>query len=110
MLLSPGRDVVKLSWMVWFADKHPTIEKNLRDLGSYSLVKAQAYAYSSDLDKGVDYALRGLQLASEYQSKRHIARVDAMYHRLSVTPLGQDKSMGTIREALSEVHKKQELW
>ncbi|MGH2481553.1 MAG: hypothetical protein ACRDHW_18015, partial [Ktedonobacteraceae bacterium] len=32
MLLSPGRDMVKLSWMVWFADKHPTIEANLHDL------------------------------------------------------------------------------
>jgi hypothetical protein len=82
----------------------------LRDLGSYSIVKAQAYAYAGDLDKGAEYALRGLQLASEYQSKRHIARVDAMYHRLSVTSLGQDKRMGTIREALAEAHKKQELW
>jgi tetratricopeptide (TPR) repeat protein len=82
----------------------------LRDLGSYSIVKAQAYACSGDLDKGVEYSLRGLQLASEYQSKRHIARVDAMCNRLSVTPLGQDKHIQDIREALVATHKKQELW
>ncbi|MGH2481554.1 MAG: hypothetical protein ACRDHW_18020 [Ktedonobacteraceae bacterium] len=82
----------------------------LRDLGSYSIVKAQAYAYAGDLDKGFEYAQRGLQLASEYQSKRHIARVDGMCNRLSVTPLGQEKRMQDIREALVETHKKQELW
>ncbi len=32
MLVAPGKDMVKLSWLVWFADKHPTIEENLRDL------------------------------------------------------------------------------
>lgn len=32
MLLSPGRDMVRLSYMVWLADQHPVIEDNLREL------------------------------------------------------------------------------
>jgi transcriptional regulator with XRE-family HTH domain len=32
MLLSPGRDMVRLSYMVWLADQHPVIEENLREL------------------------------------------------------------------------------
>jgi transcriptional regulator with XRE-family HTH domain len=29
MLLAPGKDMVRLSWMVWLADQHPAIEDNL---------------------------------------------------------------------------------
>lgn len=32
MLLTPGKDMVRLSWMVWLADQHPAIETNLRRL------------------------------------------------------------------------------
>lgn len=105
--------------ILWHPDKALQIYKEtdllkpfrpLRDLGSYTIVKAQAYSYAGNLDKGVEYALRGLQLATEYQSKRHIARVDGMCARLSVTPLGQDKRMGDIREALIDAHKKQATW
>jgi transcriptional regulator with XRE-family HTH domain len=82
----------------------------LRDLGSYSIVKAQAYAYAGDLDKGLEYSLKGLDLASQYRSKRHIARLDGMYHRLSITPMGRDKRLKEIHEALREAQQKQALW
>lgn len=32
MLLAPGKEMVKLSYMIWLADQHPTIEKRLREL------------------------------------------------------------------------------
>jgi hypothetical protein len=32
MLLAPGRDMVRLSWLAWVADQHPAIEGNLRNL------------------------------------------------------------------------------
>jgi transcriptional regulator with XRE-family HTH domain len=82
----------------------------LRDLGSYTIVKAQAYAYVGDLDLGMEYSLRGLQLASQYRSKRHIARIENMYNRLSVTKLGQDKKLHMIHDALIEAQKKQAVW
>ena len=82
----------------------------LRDLGSYTIVKAQAYAYAGDMEQGLVYALRGLDLASQYRSKRHVARVEGMYHRLSVTKLGKDKRLRTIHDALMETQRKQRAW
>ncbi|MGH2508813.1 MAG: hypothetical protein ACRDHZ_15610, partial [Ktedonobacteraceae bacterium] len=82
----------------------------LRDLGSYTIVKAQAYAYTGDLDKGMEYSLRGLNLASQYRSRRHIARIENMYNRLSVTKLKQDKKLKMIHDALIEVQRKQAEW
>lgn len=72
----------------------------LRDLGSYSIVKAQAYAYAGDLDKGLEYSVRGLELASQYKSKRHVARLEAMYNRMRLIPQGTDKRVKEIGEAL----------
>lgn len=84
--------------------------RSLRDLGSYSIVKAQAYSYVGDLDRGLEYALNGLSLASQYRSKRHIARVKGMYSRLSITPIGKDKRLKAIKDALIEVQLQQTKW
>jgi tetratricopeptide (TPR) repeat protein len=82
----------------------------LRDLGSYTIVKAQAYAYAGDLDRGLEYSLKGLDLASQYRSKRHLARLEIMYNRLHVTRMGQDRQLREIHEALRETKRKQEAW
>ena len=82
----------------------------LRERGSYTLEKAQALLYLGDLDQGIKLALRGLQLASEYQSKRHIMRVDAIYNRLHVMPIGTDKRLNMLRDALAESKQKQADW
>lgn len=73
----------------------------MRDLGVFIILKAQAYAYSGEIDEGIKFALKGLQLARGYQSERHISRVQRMYDRLSVTPLGKSSRMKSLQEALS---------
>lgn len=82
----------------------------LRDKGSYAIVKAQAYSYIGDLDKGLKHAKRGLELASQYQSKRHIARLEIMYKRLYVTPLGGDRRVQELGEALRENRQIRATW
>ncbi|MBV9259136.1 MAG: helix-turn-helix domain-containing protein, partial [Ktedonobacteraceae bacterium] len=57
----------------------------IRDLGSYTIVKAQAHGYAGDIDTGIKLALRGIELARGYGSRRHVSRVQGMYDRLSVT-------------------------
>jgi len=78
----------------------------LRDLGSYTIVKAQAHAYNDDLDQGVAYAVRGLELATQYKSQRHVSRVQGMYDRLNVTPRGKHPRMRDLQDALHQAHKK----
>lgn len=73
----------------------------MRDLGSYIIVKAQAHAYVGDVDGGINLALRGIELAHGYGSKRHVSRVQGMYDRLSVTSLGTHSRMRDLKEALS---------
>ncbi len=73
----------------------------VRDLGSYTIVKAQAQTYVGDVDGGIDLALRGVELARGYGSKRHVSRVQGMYDRLSVTPLGTHPRMRDLKEALA---------
>ncbi len=82
----------------------------LRDQGAYIINKAQAYLHLEDLDHGIMLALKGIQLASEYRSKRHIGWLEKTYNRLRVLPIGQDKRLNTLREALAEVRQKQETW
>ncbi len=72
----------------------------MRDLGVLTILKAQAYSYSGEVDEGVKFALKGLELARGYESKRHISRIQRMYDRLSVTPLGKHRSLQDLREAL----------
>ena len=82
----------------------------LREQGSYTINKAQAYLHIGDLDKGIKFSLKGIQLASEYRSKRHIGWIEKSYNRLRVLPIGKDKRMETLHEALLESRKKQADW
>lgn len=72
----------------------------IRDQGILIIQKAQAHAYTGDVDKGVQFALQGLKLASEYHSKRHISRIQRMCDRLEVTPPGKHKRLQELREIL----------
>ena len=72
----------------------------LRELGSYTIVKAQAHAYSGNVEEGVQLARNGIELAKMYHSKRHISRLQGMYERLSVTPLGKHRLLRDLREEL----------
>ena len=74
----------------------------VRDLGVFTILKAQAYAYAGAIDEGVKYALKGLELARGYESKRHVSRIQRMYDRLSVTPLGKDTHLQNLYEALRQ--------
>jgi tetratricopeptide (TPR) repeat protein len=74
----------------------------LRDQGAYIINKAQAYLQLQDLDQGIVLSLKGLQLASEYQSKRHIGWIEKSYNRLRVQPIGKDKRLNTLHDALRE--------
>jgi transcriptional regulator with XRE-family HTH domain len=82
----------------------------LRDQGGYIINKAQAYLQLEDLDRGIELSLKGIQLASEYQSKRHIGWIEKSYNRLRVLPIGQDKRLKTLGDALRETKIKQETW
>jgi len=82
----------------------------LRDQGGYLLDKAQAYLYLGNLDQGIAQALKGIQLASKYRSKRHIGWIEKTYNRLLVLPMGQEKRLNTLRDALREVRKEQANW
>jgi len=84
--------------------------KTLRALGGYTISKGKAYLRLGDLDQGVRLHLDGIQMASEYQSKRHIGWVEDMYTRLLVLPIGKDKRLNDLRDALHDVKKKQEAW
>lgn len=77
----------------------------IRDLGVITILKAQAYAYHGNMDKGVNLALRGLTLANEYHSRRHISRIQRMYDRLRVTPLGRHARLRDLEEALRQQTK-----
>jgi tetratricopeptide (TPR) repeat protein len=100
--------------MLWQPDKALEIYKQtdklrpfrpLRDLGSYTIVKAQAHAYGGNLEDGITYALRGLELAKQYHSKRHISRVQIMYDRLNMTPFRTHPRMPDLKEALYNAQK-----
>jgi len=86
------------------------IFKPLRALGGYTISKGKAYLRLGDLDKGIKLSLKGIQLASEYRSKRHIGWVRDIYTRLLVLPVGKDQRLNTLRDALDESRKKQEAW
>ncbi|MBE3559068.1 MAG: helix-turn-helix domain-containing protein [Ktedonobacteraceae bacterium] len=80
----------------------------LRDQGGYIINKAQAYLHLGDLDQGISLALQGIQLATEYRSKRHLGWVEKTYNRLRVLPIGKGKKLNTLRDALIEAQSKLE--
>ncbi|HLZ61443.1 MAG TPA: helix-turn-helix transcriptional regulator [Ktedonosporobacter sp.] len=82
----------------------------LREQGSYIINKAQAYLHLGDVEQGIQHALKGIELASEYRSKRQILWLDKTYNRLRVTPLGKDKRLYPLRDALREAQRAQADW
>jgi hypothetical protein len=77
----------------------------IREMGSYTIIKAQAHAYSGDIETGVKLAMQGIDLAHEYGSQRHVSRVQGMYERLQVTKLGKHARMKDLKEVLMGVQK-----
>ena len=73
----------------------------IRDLGSYTIVKAQAQAYNGNIEEGIALAIRGIELARQYHSKRHISRIRGMYDRLNVTNVKNHPRMRDLKEALA---------
>ena len=82
----------------------------LRALGGYTISKGKAYLRLGDLDTGVKLHLEGIRMATEYQSRRHIGWVEDMYNRLLVLPIGKDKRLNDLRDAIRDARKKQEAW
>jgi transcriptional regulator with XRE-family HTH domain len=78
-------------------EMHPV---SLRDIGNYTILKAQAHAYAGDLDVGVDLAIEGLEFARRYRSARHATRVQRMHDRLSGTPIGTSARLRDLADAL----------
>lgn len=78
----------------------------MRDLGSYTIIKAQAHAYNGNLEEGVKLALSGLELARGYRSARHVARIQKMYDRLRASPLGQHQLLRDLQDALMSGEEK----
>ncbi len=72
----------------------------LRDLGNFTIIKAQAYAHAGQLQEGVELAIQGLLLARSYDSPRHASRVQRMYDRLVVTPMRRSPHLGDLDDAL----------
>jgi len=73
---------------------------SLRDIGNFTILRAQAHAYAGDIDRGVELAIEGLAFARRYGSARHVSRVQRMYDRLSGTPVGSSPRMRELADAL----------
>lgn len=73
---------------------------SLRDLGNFTILKAQAHAYAGNVDMGVKLALDGLACARRYGSPRHVSRVQRMHDRLRQTPMGTSGRLRDLAEAL----------
>jgi transcriptional regulator with XRE-family HTH domain len=82
----------------------------LRALGAYTIDVGKTYLYAGDLNQGIQLSLKGVELASEYRSKRHIDWIDQTYNRLRVLPIGKDKRLNTLRDALLDAQKVQAEW
>lgn len=80
----------------------------LRDQGAYIINKAQAYLQLENLNQGIEFSLKGLQLAAEYQSRRHIGWIEKSYNRLRVLPVGKEKRLDILHDALIEAKSKLE--
>lgn len=82
----------------------------LREQGAYTIDKGEAFLRMGDLDKGIDLSLKGLKLALEYRSKRHIGWLERTYNLVRLQPFGQDKRLDMIQDALMESKKQQMEW
>ena len=82
----------------------------LRDRSSYAIVKAQAYSYVGDLDRGLEYSLKGLKLASQCRSRRYVERLEIMYNRLRVTKMANDRRVKEVGNALRDIQRAKASW
>ena len=73
---------------------------SLRDIGNFTILKAQAHTYAGNVDVGVNLAIEGLGFARRYGSARHVSRVQRMHDRLSNTPIGSSARMRDLADAL----------
>ncbi|WP_052890269.1 helix-turn-helix domain-containing protein [Thermogemmatispora carboxidivorans] len=80
----------------------------LRELGAYTINKGKAYLRLGDLEEGLHLVLKGLELATEYRSARQIGWVERIYTQLRALPIGKDKRLETLKDALSEARRKLE--
>lgn len=87
---------------------HPS--RPLREQGSYLIDKAQAFFHLGDFNLGLELARQGIELALEYRSPRHIARLDTTYDRLLSSPLGKEQQMKDFQEILIHAHQHEEQW
>lgn len=81
----------------------------LRERGSFLITCAQAYL-QAEFDLGVEQALQGIALASEYRSRRHIGWIEKSYQRAMQSPAKSNKKLIVLRDALADVREKQEEW
>jgi len=84
--------------------------KPLRAKGGYTISQGKAHLRLGDLGKGIELSLEGIRLATEYRSKRHIGWVRDIYHRLLVLPIGRDKQLNILRDALDDSSKREATW
>jgi tetratricopeptide (TPR) repeat protein len=75
----------------------------LREQGPYIIDKAQAYLHLGSWKQGMKLAQQGINLASIYRSKRHIARLEKTHSRLRNTPLGRERQLGDLRNLILSV-------
>jgi transcriptional regulator with XRE-family HTH domain len=80
--------------------EHQAAFRPLRELGNFTILRAQAYAYAGEVDEGVRLAIEGLALARRYNSPRHVSRVQRMHDRLSVTPHAGSSGLKVLADAL----------
>ncbi|HZD01930.1 MAG TPA: helix-turn-helix transcriptional regulator [Actinomycetes bacterium] len=84
-----------------YTDTEPAFRTaSLRDVGNFTILKAQAHAYAGNIDVGVQLAIEGLEFARRYDSPCHVSRVQRMYDRLGRTPIGSSARMRDLAEAL----------
>ena len=81
-----------------------------RKEGAYIINKGEAYLRMGDLDQGIPLTLEGMKFACEYHSQRHIGWIEKIYHHLRLLPVGKNKQLNILGEALREAHVKQETW
>ncbi|RAQ94624.1 helix-turn-helix domain-containing protein [Thermogemmatispora tikiterensis] len=77
----------------------------LREQGAYLMIKAQAHLQAGDLDQGIALARRGLEIATQYQSRRQIGWLEKSYMRLRMLPLGKDRRLEDLRDAIAEAKR-----
>jgi transcriptional regulator with XRE-family HTH domain len=80
--------------------EHRTAVRPLRDRGSFTILRAQAYAYAGEVEEGVRLAIEGVALARSYDSPRHVSRVQRMYDRLGTSPTCDRAALRDLRDVL----------